>query len=208
MRLFRDRTRDLRNIDLLITTSGRGHISGLLEIGFVITTFGCTHISDLLQIGFMIKIFAGHEVWYLTTNMAEVVGTVASVLTLTVFTYDTSKTLYEAVASFKSHRKAVKEVQADLASLMAVLDSIRDQMQQSDNTAKFEPLRQPLGCCSTVCQELQEMLKVCTAHSKQDSDSIRDWLSMRYREKSFDDVKKRLASYKSTLCIAFALVNR
>lgn len=140
--------------------------------------------------------------------MAEVVGAAASVLALAIFAYDTSKTLYEAVASFKSHRRTVKEVEADLASLTAAPDSIRNQLQHSDNTAKFEPLRQPLSCCFAVCQEMQEMLKVCTAHSKPDHDSIRDWLSMQYREKSFDDVKKRLASYKSTLCIAFALINR
>lgn len=138
----------------------------------------------------------------------EAVGAAASILALAVFAYDTSKTLYETVASFKSHRKTVKEVQADLGSLTAVLDSIRGQIQQSTDTTRFEPLRKPLSCCATVCHEMQEMLRMCTAHSRPDHDSVRDWLSMQYREKSFEDVKKRLASYKSTLCIAFALVNR
>jgi hypothetical protein len=32
-------------------------------------------------------------------------------------------------------------------------------------------------------------------------------LKMRYREKSFDDMKKRLSSYKTTLIIAFQSIN-
>ena len=51
------------------------------------------------------------------------------------------------------------------------------------------------------------MLNACTKHAKDNRDSIRDWLNMQYREKSFEDVKQRLASYKSTLSIAFASIN-
>lgn len=42
-------------------------------------------------------------------NMAEVIiGTAASVLTLALTAFDTSKLLYEAVTSFKSRRKISK----------------------------------------------------------------------------------------------------
>jgi Fungal N-terminal domain of STAND proteins len=141
-------------------------------------------------------------------RMAEPIGVASGILALTIFAYNTSKTLYEAVASFKSQRKTITDLQADLGSLIVVVNSIRDQVQASRETDKFEPLRQPLQCCATICQEMRGMLSICTAYGKGNRDSVRDWLNMQYREKSFEDMKKRLGSYQSTLCIAFALMNR
>ena len=138
--------------------------------------------------------------------MAEI-GAAASILALTIFAYDASKTLYEAVSSFKSQRKTINDVQTDLGSLVTILDLVRVQAQRSEDDIKFEPLRQPIKCCTTTCQDMQEMLDACTKHAKDGRESIRDWLNMQYRGKTFQDTKERLASYKSTLSIAFASVN-
>jgi len=64
-----------------------------------------------------------------------------------------------------------------------------------------------MQCCTTTCQEMREMLDECTKHAKDGWDSVRDWLNMQYRERSFQDMKQRLASYKSTPSIAFASIN-
>jgi len=139
--------------------------------------------------------------------MAEAVGLASGLLTLTIFAYDTSKSLYEAVSSFKSQRKTIKDVLADLDSLVTVLENINKQAQRSQEIERLEPLREPLNCCTTTCHEMHEMLDACTTHSKEGRDSVRDWLNMRYHEKSFEDMKKRLASFKSTLSIAFESIN-
>ena len=55
----------------------------------------------------------------------------------------------------------------------------------------------------TACQEMHKMLDMCTIHGTDSRNSVRDWLSMRYHEKSFEDLKQRLLSYKSTLSVAF-----
>jgi hypothetical protein len=144
---------------------------------------------------------------YRTTKMAEAIGAASSILALTIFAYNTSKSLYEAVSSFRSQRRTIQDVQTDLGSLVAVLGLIREQAQGSEDDTKFEPLRQPVQCCTTTCQDMQEMLNECTKHAKDGRDSIRDWLNMQYHEKSFQDMKQRLASYKSTLSIAFASIN-
>lgn len=60
-----------------------------------------------------------------------------------------------------------------------------------------------MECCTKICQEMQEMLNACTKHAKDGGNSVRDWLNMRYHEKSFDDFKRQLASYKSTLMVTF-----
>lgn len=108
------------------------------------------------------------------------VGEAASILTLAIFAFDTSKSLYEAVASFRSQRNAVQELQIDLGSLVSVLDLIRHQVQGSDDDRKFQPLRHPIQCCASTCKDMQEMLSACTRHSDDNHDSIRDWLKMKF----------------------------
>jgi len=51
------------------------------------------------------------------------------------------------------------------------------------------------------------MLDACTQHTNDVHASVRDWLKMQFHGKSFADMKQRLASYKSTLNIAFASIN-
>jgi Fungal N-terminal domain of STAND proteins len=135
------------------------------------------------------------------------IGEASSILALTMFAFESSKSLYEAVSNFKSQRKTVQDVQTDLGSFITVLDLIRQQTQGSKDDDKFEPLRHPLQCCQAICQEMQKTLNICTRHTKDGRDSVRDWLNMQYREKSFADMKQRLTSYKSTLSIAFASIN-
>ncbi|KAH5617543.1 hypothetical protein HBI23_254250 [Parastagonospora nodorum] len=139
--------------------------------------------------------------------MAEAVGLASGLLTLVVFVFDASKSLYEAIYNFKSQRQTIKDVLADLDALVAVLTAIRERAQRPTEIAKLEPLWQPLECCATTCREMREMLDACTAHSKDGHDSVRDWIKLQYREKSFDDMKKRLSSYKTTLIVAFQSIN-
>ncbi|KAI4264863.1 MAG: hypothetical protein L6R42_000048, partial [Xanthoria sp. 1 TBL-2021] len=135
--------------------------------------------------------------------MAEAVGLASSLLTLTVAVYKTSKSLYEAVSSLQCQRKTIKDIQADLQSLVTVLEKVHEQIQSSHSIERLEPLRQPLNCYMTAYQEMHQMLDACYIHRTVGRNSVRDWLSMRYHEKSFEDIKQRLLSYKSTLSIAF-----
>lgn len=95
---------------------------------------------------------------------------------------------------------------ADLKSLITLLGAIREQIQSSHNVERLEPLRQPLYCCTTAYQEMHEMLGVYTIHGTDVRNNAGDWHSMRYREKSFEDIKQRLLTYKSTLSIGFDLI--
>lgn len=56
--------------------------------------------------------------------MAEVVGLAAGLLALTTAAYQTSKAVQEAISSFRSQRKTIKDFQADSESLTAVLEQI------------------------------------------------------------------------------------
>ena len=138
--------------------------------------------------------------------MAEAVGLASGLLTLTVAACKASKSLYEVVSSFQSQRKTIKDVQTDLKSLVTVLEKVHEQTQSSHEIKRLELLRQPLYCCMTACQQMHAMLDTCIIHGTDGRNSVRDWLSMRYREKSFEDIKQRLLNYKSTLSIASDLI--
>jgi len=76
-------------------------------------------------------------------------------------------------------------VQTNLGSLVTVLGLVREQTQGSEDDTKFEPLRQPVQCCTATFQDMQEILNECTKYTKDGWDSVRDWLNMQYREKKF-----------------------
>lgn len=138
--------------------------------------------------------------------MAAELGATASILAITLFAFNTSKSFHDVVCSFNSRRKEVKDILTDLNSLVLVLESIHQHIQSLRNDTGFEPLREPLNCCTAVCQEMQNMLQECTKHTSDNNASIRDWLSMRFHEKSFSDMRQKLGCYKSTLTITFASV--
>ena len=137
--------------------------------------------------------------------MAEVVGLAAGLLALTTAAYQTSKALHEAVSSFRSQRKTIKDLQADSESLTAVLKQIQEQIQNAQDIGQLETLRQPVYHCMQACREMREMIDACTAHTTDVRQSVRDWLNMQFRGKSFEEMKSRLSGYKSTLSIAFNL---
>ena len=57
--------------------------------------------------------------------MAEAVGLASGLLTLVVFTFDASKSLYEALSSLKSQRQTIKDILVDLeAAYLASLPKI------------------------------------------------------------------------------------
>ena len=137
--------------------------------------------------------------------MAEVVGLASGLLTLTIAAYQTSKALHEAISSFRSQRKSIKDLQADSESLTAVLKQIQERIQNAQDMERLESLRQPVYHCLKICRELREMMDACTVHTTDDRQSVRDWLNMHFRGKNFEEMKQRLSSYKSTLSVAFGL---
>jgi len=139
-------------------------------------------------------------------KMADEIEASSSVVRLVAFAYNTSKSLYDAVAGFNSEQITVQGVQSDLSSLVTTLEQIREHIQRSEDDTIFEPLRQPVTYCTLTCQELQEMLDACTRQKRNSQDTIREWLDMRCRGKSFSDIRLRLASNRSALSIIFASV--
>ena len=139
--------------------------------------------------------------------MADSARLASSLLALISATYKSVAFLYEETSRLQSQRQTIKDVLADLDALVKLLTTINKRAQQPSEAAKLEPIREPLKCCDTVSKEMHEMFAACMKRSKDSQAGVRDWLNMRYRGKSFDDMKKRLSSYKTTLVITFHSVN-
>ena len=140
--------------------------------------------------------------------MAEAFGVAAGAIPLAVLAYETSKLLYEEVSCYKSQRPAIKNLQTDLDFLVTVTGKIKQlgleaQSRSSQEEERFEPLCQPLECCRAICQEMLDMLNKCKKNSKEEEDTIKRWLKMRFHEKDLEGMVKRLAWYKSTLSLNF-----
>lgn len=136
--------------------------------------------------------------------MVEVVGITSGLLPLAVAAYGASKSLHEAVSNLQSQRKTIRDIRDDSRSLVAVLETIEERIQGSSDLERLEPLRPPLDCCTTACQEMHEMLDACTIHSTDDRNHVRDWLNMRFHGKDFEDIKQRLCSCKLRLILPLA----
>lgn len=139
--------------------------------------------------------------------MAEVLGGVSSVLAIATAALQLSKSTYETISSFRSQRQDVTDIQVDLAALAVVLELVREQAENIPNSRYLGALRGPLSGCQTILQDIYDSLAKCTKHTKDHRESVRTWLKLRFREKSFTDAKERLSSYKATLCIAFDTIN-
>lgn len=139
--------------------------------------------------------------------MAELIGVAASVIGIVTAALQFSKLSHEAVSSFQSGRRDIRDIQDDLSGLITVLEAIYAQQSANLNSDKLQPLKEPLTCCKNITQEIHNALEKCTKHSKDHRESVRTWLKFQYHGKSFEDAKQRLASYKATLSIALVTVN-
>ncbi|KAF3010003.1 hypothetical protein E8E13_011396 [Curvularia kusanoi] len=139
--------------------------------------------------------------------MAEAIGVVSGLLTLISFALKASQSLYDEISSFKAQLSKITLLLGDLDALINVLKKLDERAQLSTETGKLEFVRGPLESCISTCNEMREMLDACTSNSKDGQTSVRVWLSMRFREKNFEDMKLRLSSHKSTLVVALEAVN-
>ncbi|KAJ4286341.1 hypothetical protein N0V90_013375 [Kalmusia sp. IMI 367209] len=120
-----------------------------------------------------------------------------------VFAFDICRELCELDARSKHAKPEILNCLAFLPALLQLLDWVSTRTIDQPEREDFEPLRNPLTCCEAICNVLKEML-VAANQMKPGRARVRNFVyQMRSREKSFDDLKKRLISYKETLNIAF-----
>ena len=137
--------------------------------------------------------------------MADPLSTASGLLTLVVFAFQSSQFLYQAVASFQSNQRIVRELREELEALDGVLGSLRETVTNTD--ADLTALKLPLLRCGNACNDFEAVIVKCTAHSGGSRTSFRDWAKLKYMGDDIVGFKNMLAGYKSTIIIALGAAN-
>ncbi|EEA20732.1 hypothetical protein TMatcc_000723 [Talaromyces marneffei ATCC 18224] len=132
--------------------------------------------------------------------MGDPLSVSASLVALTGFAFQASKSLYQAVDSFKSSKRAVRELREEVESLNGVLENLSQMAVEYD--AQLTSLKLPLVQCAKTCEEFERVISKCVGHSDGQRTSFRDWAQLQYRGGGMENLKTTLAGYKSTISIA------
>jgi hypothetical protein len=134
-------------------------------------------------------------------TMTDPISLASGLMALATFSLQASKTLYDAVNSFRSHSTRVRELQGELYALLEVLSSLNEQI-RSTTSIDLSNLNMPLLQCARACTTFQEELVRCSSRSGVDRTSFRDWAKLRYMGDDIDGFRRLLAGYKSTINVA------
>jgi hypothetical protein len=137
--------------------------------------------------------------------MAEAIGIASGLLTLTVFAFQSSVSLRQVIDSFQSKKKIIRELREELEALNGVLRSLQQAV--ADNSEHLSSLNLPLFRCGKACEDFEEVIIKCTAHSDGLRASFRDWAKLQYMGDDIAKFKDMLAGYKCTINIALAEAN-
>ncbi|KAE8358040.1 hypothetical protein BDV27DRAFT_75047 [Aspergillus caelatus] len=132
--------------------------------------------------------------------MAEPLSLASSLLALAAFAFQTTKSLYQVIESFKSSKRAIRELRFEVESLTQALASL--EKASAENEAQLKALKLPLLRCGKTCKEFEEVILKCTSHSREQRTSFRDWAKLQYMGGDIADLRTTLAGYKATINIA------
>ena len=139
-------------------------------------------------------------------SMAEPIGLASGILTLAIFAFQSSITLYNTVQSFQSHPKRVRDLTEELEALSGVLGPLSETVSATTDV-DFSTLDLPLLRCGNAYKEFEQELLKCSSRSGGSRTSFRDWAKLRYMGDDIDGFRRLLAGYKSTISIALTDAN-
>ena len=137
--------------------------------------------------------------------MADPLSIASGVLTLTVFAFQSSRALYQTVASLQNNQRTVRQLKEELEALSGALEALQETI--TNVNIDLAILRLPLLRCGKACEEFEALIVKCTAHSGGSKTSFRDWAKLKYMGDDIVGFKNMLAGYKSTIMIALGDAN-
>lgn len=137
--------------------------------------------------------------------MADPISIASGLVTLVMTALQSSKLLYQAVGSFQSNRRSIRELREELEALEGVLQSLHEVATNTDTD--FTALKLPLLRCGKACKDFEAVIVKCTAHSGGPRTSFRDWAKLTYMGDDIVGFKNMLEGYKSTITIALGDAN-
>lgn len=94
--------------------------------------------------------------------MADPISLASGLIGLTIFALS-SKTLYQAIGSFKGSRIAIRDLREELEALNGVLRSLVETA--IGNEIYLDALKLPRLRCAAACKDFEAIIIKCTAYS-------------------------------------------
>jgi hypothetical protein len=133
------------------------------------------------------------------------IGVTSGLFTLATFLLQAVKTLYQAVDSFQSHIRPLRELKEELKALSGLLESL--QMSVTSGDVDLAVLKLPLLRCGKACEDFQTSLTKLKEQSRGAGPSLRDWARLQYMGEDITEFKNMLGGYRATIGIALSGVN-
>jgi hypothetical protein len=137
--------------------------------------------------------------------MATAIGITSGVITLAIFTLNTSSSLYHTVKGFRSSKREMRHLEEELEDLQDVSKLLQETSLRKE--AQFLTLSLPLLRCSNACRQFEEIIGNCTGRSNKVMESFQDWAKLQYMDVDIVGFSNMLGSYKSTISIAIVAAN-
>jgi hypothetical protein len=141
----------------------------------------------------------------LPVEMAEALGTAASVIQLVGFALTGTKILYQTIESYRNSSKTIKSLTEELQLLAQVLESLQTVVDNPDTD--FTPLELPLERCGTACRDFEKLILKITPKGDEDRRKFRGWFRLQYLGEDIKSFKETLGVYRSIVCIAIGDAN-
>jgi hypothetical protein len=138
--------------------------------------------------------------------MAEALGLASGLVALATFALQSTATLSNAVQSYRSHPKVLRDLMEELESLKRVLSLLAKTIHATTDV-DFSALDILLLQCGNACKQFEQKIMKLSSRSGGDRTSFRDWAKFRYMGDDVDGFRRQLAQYKSTISIALTDAN-
>jgi chromosome segregation ATPase len=132
--------------------------------------------------------------------MAEALGLASSLVALTGFAFQASKSLYQVLESFKSTKRTVRELRHELDALNQVIEAL--QKVAVDHEKDLSTLKLPLLRCGKTCKEFEDVIEKCAPRSDVQRPRFIEWARLQYMGGDISNLKATLSGYKATISIA------
>jgi hypothetical protein len=132
-------------------------------------------------------------------SLWQILSLASSLVALAGFAFQTSKSLYQVIDSFKISKRAIRE-REELEALDHALEAL--QQVAADNETALAALKLPLLSCAKIRREFEDVINQFFARSDQQRTSFRDWAKLSYMGSDITHLKASIAGYKATIGIA------
>lgn len=167
----------------------------------------CCPLTFIISFFYLLSVYPliYYIIFKLISKMADPLSTASGVVALAVFAFQSSRVLYQTVASFQSNQRNVRQLKEELEALNGALEALQETAANPD--VDLAMLQLPLFRCGKACEDFEALIAKCTAHSSGSRTSFRDWARLQYMGDDIVGFKNMLAGYKSTIMIALGDAN-